>query len=220
MSISPTVAQCPSGPGRQRLVHTAVATVGALALLLSSPATAMAQAPAPKAGAWELYFSGGALVPTGVQRRALEDGHLSTAQVSYLVRSRVAITTMLGWTRSRDLVTAGDPRLSVYTYDLGVEARAPRWGNADGLSFMPFAGAGAGGRSHNHRDLDLKATHGVAGYASVGGEAARGRLRLRLEARDYVSGMAPLVGAGRREARNDVMLVAGLRIVKQRTPKR
>jgi hypothetical protein len=42
------------------------------------------------------------------------------------------------------------------------------------VTFRPFVGAGAGGRSYNHRKLDLDATHDVAGYGTVGGEFGAG----------------------------------------------
>lgn len=191
----------------------------ALGLLLAAPGTADAQvarhAPTSR-NSWELLASSGAFVPTGALRGALKDASLSTAQLSYVVRSRVAVTTSVGWARSRDLVTEGDPKLSVFTYDVGVEARAPRWRVSDAVTFAPFAGAGAGGRSYDHRGLDVDATHAPAGYVAAGGVLGAGRLRLRLEARDYVTGFQPLVGGGAAAARNDVMLLAGLRYTRKR----
>jgi hypothetical protein len=190
----------------------------ALALLVAAPRATCAQAPRPAPVAqsgWELLVSSGALVPTGVQRGTVKGAALSTAQLSYVVRSRLAVTTTVGWARSRDLRTAGDPRLSVFTYDLGVEARAPRWRERGGVTFTPFAGAGAGGRSYDHRGLDVDATHALAGYAAAGGEFGTGRVRLRVEARDYVAAFRPLVGGGASAARNDVMLLAGLRITRR-----
>jgi hypothetical protein len=140
---------------------------------------------------------------------------LSTAQVSYVVRERLAVTTMVGWARSRDLLSDGDPRVSVFTYDLGAEARSPRRNVGGSATLVVFAGAGAGGRSYNHRDADIAATHGVAAYGAVGGELGAGRVRLRLEARDYVSGFRPLTGGGAADARNDVVVLAGLRFTKR-----
>lgn len=163
---------------------------------------------------WEMLFSTGALVPTGVQRRTLKDAPLSTAQLSYVVASTFVVTTTVGWARSRDLTTDGDPGLSVFTYDMGFEARAPQWRSGEAISFTPFAGIGGGGRSFNHRDRDIDATHALAGYAAVGGELGIGRARLRLEARDNVVDMTPLVGGGARKARNDVSILLGFRWVK------
>jgi hypothetical protein len=88
--------------------------------------TADAQTAAPRRNGWEFLFSSGALMPTGAQRNVLKDAQLSTAQVSYVIRSRFPITTMFGWARSRDLASVGDPKLDVFMYDVGAEARAPR----------------------------------------------------------------------------------------------
>jgi hypothetical protein len=197
-------------------IAAAALTIGTL-LLAPDAADAQATRPAPRSG-WELLASSGALVPTGAQRAALKDAALSTAQLSYVVRSRFAVTATVGWARSRDLAAEGDPKLSVFTYDVGVEARAPRRTAGGGLTLTPFAGVGAGGRSYDHRARAGDATHGLAGYATAGGELGAGRVRLRLEARDYVTGFTPLAGGGRTAARNDVMVLAGLRFARQRTP--
>jgi hypothetical protein len=81
------------------------------------------------------------------------------------------------------------------------------------MSFSPFAGLGAGGRSYNYRKLDVDATHNLAAYASAGGELGYRRLRLRLEARDYVAGFKPLAGQGSSRTGNDIVVMAGLRLV-------
>jgi hypothetical protein len=208
----------PSRAGRQGPTRAVLAAV-TLGVLLASTRTAGAQAahpaPSPRTG-WEILASSGALVPTGAQRDALKDAPLSTAQLSYVVRSRFAVTTTVGWARSRDLASAGDPKLSVFTYDVGAEVRAPRWLDGGALAFTPFAGVGAGGRSYNHRGLDIDATHNLAGYAAVGGELGTGRVHLRLEARDYLTGFRPLVGGGEAATRNDVVAMVGLRITGRR----
>lgn len=193
------------------------AALAALALMLPAVARpADAQAPAQPRNAWEFIASSGALVPTGAQRDAVKDAPLSTAQLSYVIRSRFAVTTMFGWARSRDLLAAGDPKVDIFTYDVGAEARGARWQARDGLALTPFAGVGAGARSYNHRRLDVDATHDVAGYGAVGGELGMGRVHLRLEVRDYVTGFKPLVGGGEASARNDVVAIVGLRFIRQR----
>ena len=116
---------------------------------------------------------------------------------------------MFGWARSRDVATAGDPKLDVFTYDVGAELRVPSWKKG----FAPFAGAGLGGRSYNYRKLDVDATHNVSAYASAGGELGVRRVRVRIEARDYVSGFKPLSGEGAARTGNDVVVMAGLRLV-------
>ena len=65
----------------------------------------------------------------------------------------------------------------------------------------------AGARSYNYRSLHVDARHDV----SAGGEIGLGRVGLRLEVRDYVSGFKPLDGGGTAATRNDVVVLAGLR---------
>ena len=206
---------CTPRSARQRSTRGTLVAVGTLGLLLASAPTAAAQAPAEPTGAWEFRIPSGGLVPTGAQRNALKDAHLSAAQLSYAVRPSFAITATVGWARSRDLASADDPKVDVFTYDLGAEARAPAWFAGRAVTFSPFVGAGAGARSYNHRKLELDATHNVAGYGAVGGELGVGRVGLRLEARDYVSGFRPLVGGGSARTRNDVVALLGLRLTKR-----
>lgn len=162
---------------------------------------------------WEVVVPTGTLVPTGEQRDVIKRGNLSAIQLTYVARPRVAIISTFGWARSRDIVTTGDPKLDVFAYDVGAEFRAPRWLAGKTMTFSPFAGVGAGGRSYNHRQLDVDATHNLAAYGSVGGEFGYRRIRLRVEARDYVSGFKPLGAGGATRSGNDVVMMAGLRFV-------
>ena len=126
----------------------------------------------PKRGRWELNIPAGALVPTGDQRDAIKRAKMSAVQVSFLASPMVAITTTGGWARSRDVASAGTPKLDVFSYDVGAEVRTPRTA-AKGMTFSAFAGAGGGGRSYNYRKLDLDATHNLSAYGSVGGPVVR-----------------------------------------------
>jgi hypothetical protein len=166
-----------------------------------------------KAAHWEFVVPSGALVPTGAQRGAIKRANLTAVQLAYVPRPSLAITSTLGWARSRDLATAGDPKLDVFTYDVGGELRAPRWQGRSEMSFSAFAGMGAGGRSYDYRKLHVDATHNLAAYGSAGGELGFRRIRLRLEARDYVTGFKPLVRNGASRTGNDVVVMAGLRLV-------
>lgn len=162
---------------------------------------------------WQLIVNSGTMVPTGAQRDAIMRGALTVAQLSYVIHPALAITASAGWTRTRDVASAGDPKLDMFTYDVGAEFRADRWLANTTLSFSPFAGAGAGGRSYDYRSRDVAATHNPAGYASAGGEIGLGgRVKVRLEARDYVTGFKPLTGPGASESRNDLSVMAGLRL--------
>ncbi len=182
------------------------------ALLAGIAPMARAQGASDSASRFQVVVSSGALVPTGVQRDAIARGELTTAQLSYRVLPNIAVTSSLGWTRSRDIVTVGQPTLDVFTYDAGAELRGPSWTAGEHWSFMPLLGAGAGGRSYSYRSQSTESTHNLAGYASVGGEVGYRRVRLRLEARDYVTGFKALGGAGASGTRNDVALLVGLRI--------
>lgn len=197
------------------IVNRVVLSVAASCILHAVPLSAQSGVAAEPRNGWELHLSSGALVPAGAQRSAIKSAKLSTAQLSYVVRSRYALTTTFGWARSRDLGAVGRPKLDVFTYDVGAEARAPRWIDGKSMSLTPFVGAGAGSRSYNHRRLDVAATHNLAGYAAVGGEAGWSRVRVRLEVRDYVTGFKPLMGSGAAATRNEVVTLVGVRFVRR-----
>ncbi len=209
------VAPRTSRPGRWRFVRIALAALGAVAILTATNRAAEAQTAPEQQSGWEFLLSTGTVVPTGVQRDVLQRTSLTAAQITYVAHPALAINATLGWARSRDLASAGDPRLDIYTYDLGAEIRAPQWIAGDAITFSPFAGVGAGGRSYDYRRLRADATHNVAAYASAGGELGLGRVRLRLEARGYVSGFKPLDREGAAHMGNDVVLLAGLRFVRR-----
>lgn len=190
------------------------AAVGGM-FAITSPASAQSADSTAASAAksrWELLLPSGAMIPTGVQRDAVKRGNLSALQLTFASRSGLAVASTLGWTRSRDVASAGEPKLDVFTYDAGLEWRAPRWASGT-VGFRPFAGVGAGGRSYNYRKLDLDATHNLAGYASAGGDLTVRRVRVRLEARDYVGGFKPLDGNGEGRRSNDVVVMVGLGIV-------
>lgn len=200
---------------RRRLARFAIVSLAAAGLLVGTRRPAAAQTPPERKSSWEFLVSSGTVVPTGVQRDAIKRGNLTAAQLSYAVRPTLALTATLGWARSRDLAAVGDPKLDLFTYDMGAELRAPEWIAGGAISFSPFAGVGAGARSYNYRKLPVDATHNASAYASAGGELGIGRFRVRLEARDYVSDFKPLDGDGSGHTGNDVVLLAGLRLVRR-----
>lgn len=203
------------------MYKSSVASSSAISLLLLFVAgPAAAQSSAESSRRWELRVTGGAFVPTGEQREALGDAHLSAVQVSWLVRPALAITGTIGWARSRDRTLADSPKLDVFTSDVGIEARPVDWFTGRAMTFSPFVGAGVGARSYNHRALKLDATHNVAAYGAFGGEIGMGRVGLRLEARDYVSRFKPLTSAGSAATRSDVSLLVGLRFNRHHNTKR
>lgn len=182
----------------------AAATLGAVAA--SAPAAHAQTAPMKH---WDLSVPGGMVFPTGDQRDAIERAHLTALQVSYAVNPLVTVLGTVGWARSRDAASVDHPKLDVFTYDVGAEIGAPRMGES--ITFRPFAGVGAGGRSYNYRSLPVDATHNAAAYGSLGSEVGKGRVTLRVEARDYVTGFAPLDGSAGSATRNDVVVMAGVR---------
>jgi hypothetical protein len=199
-------------------IHSSAVIAAAASFTLITTSTLSAQttelqASTGKPARWELVVPSGTIVPTGLQRDAIKRGNLTALQLTYVARPALAITSTVGWARSRDIATVGDPKLDLFTYDVGAEARAPRWIGGRTLAFSPFAGVGAGGRSYNYRKLDVDATHNLAAYGSVGGELGVRRVRVRLEARDYVAGFKPLTGEGAARTGNDVVVMAGLRFV-------
>jgi hypothetical protein len=215
MPVSSAVSVPPRPAHTGRLVPTRAGLAAAvvIGLLAAWARSAGAQASPQPAPAWEFRATSGALIPTGAERSVLKDAAMSAAQLSWVVSPPFAITATVGWARSRDLVSAGVPRLDVFTYDLGAEYRAPRWFADNAVTFSPFVGAGAGARSYNYRSLDVDATHNIAGYGTVGGELGIGRVGLRLEVRDYVAGFKPLAGGGSSSTRNDVVATVGLRFI-------
>lgn len=222
MHSTTTVTVIAARPSRSRRhARIAVAVVGAFIILTAATRAAEAQTPSAenadafaspaKKPAWEFLVSSGSIAPTGGQRDAIKRSNLTVAQLSYVVRPPLALTASIGWARSRDIATVGDPRLDVFTYDLGAEFRAPGWSTGHEVTFRPFTGVGAGARSYNYRSLEVDARHNVSGYVAAGGEFGFKRVGLRLEVRDYVSGFKPLAGGGTATTGNDVVVMAGLR---------
>lgn len=204
-----------ASPAHRRSLRALIAVATLAGLAVASDATAQGAPASVSRNRWEFVMSSGALVPTGAQRDVIKDAGLSTAQLSYVIGSRFAVTATTGWARSRDMASAGKPKLDVFTYDVGAEVRAPRWATTTRVAFTPLVGIGAGARSYNYRSLDVDATHNVAAYGTVGGEVGAGRVRVRLEVRDYLTRFKPLEGPGDATTRNDVVAMLGLRLVRR-----
>jgi hypothetical protein len=201
--------------GRRGFRRTALAIMGAAVLFLASTRPAEAQTPLQRPAAWEFYVSTGRLIPTGAERDSLKAADLTALVVSYVPRPAFAITGTFGWARSHDIAIAGEPKLDVFLVDVGAEARAPEASLGGAWKVAPFVGIGGGTRSYNIPKLAAEPTNNLAGYGSVGGEFAIHRIHLRLEIRDYVSSFKPLLGAGRAATRNDVVVLLGLRFLKE-----
>lgn len=186
--------------------------IALLSVLVAPLASLAAQDVHPQPARWELLMTSGRFMPTGLQREALEAGNHSGAQVTFAARRHLALHSTLGWTRSHDVRNAGTsstPRLDVVSLDLGAEWRAARWLTTEGVSVSPFAGAGAGARMFNGRTMDGDARTAPTAYASAGAEVGTRRVRVRMEARNYLSASA--LATDTRRAHHDVLALVGLR---------
>jgi hypothetical protein len=192
-------------------VLRAASTAGSLVLLSSLTNVAAAQEAGSRGSTWELRIPSGSFITTGAQGAQLKDARLTALQLSWVARPHLAITGTFAWARSRDLSSAGRPRIDVFTSDLGVEARSAEWRTGSRLAFSTFAGIGAGARSYDYVKLDAGARNNLAGYAAAGGEVGFGRVALRIEARNYTTGFKPLAGAGKSDTRNDMVVMAAVR---------
>lgn len=194
------------------LIPTAVTRATLGAALLAITKIAAAQETATHAGAWEIRVPSGSFIATGAQGDQLKDAHLTALQLSWVVRPHLAVTGTFAWARSRDLTIAGTPKIDVFTSDVGLEARSAEWSAGKHVSLSTFAGFGAGARSYDYVKLDASARTNIAGYAAAGGEIGVRRVALRIEARNYTTGFKPLVGAGTSDTRNDMVVMATVRI--------
>lgn len=199
-----------------RFASRFAAVVVAVVVALSSATVVRAQgasaANTPPAR-WELLMTSGRFMPTGVQRDALEAGSHSGMQLTFAPRQHLALHSTLGWTRSHDVRASLTPRLDVVTLDMGAEWRAARWLTSERVTVSPFAGGGAGARGYNGRTMDGDARIAPSAYASAGAEVGTRRVRVRIEARDYLSA-STLVGESRR-AHHDVLALVGLRYARR-----
>lgn len=187
----------------------------ALSLVAVSFSPAAAQETGPRPSRVEFRLTSGRLMPTGNGSTMIESAGMSAAQVAWVVRQTLAFTATVGWARSRDVASATADRLDIFNYDVGAEVRFPHTLGSGTVTLRPFAGFGAGVRSYNYRHLTIDATHNLAAYGSLGGELGIGRVRLRMELRDYVSDFAPLRGDGASTSRNDLVVMAGLRLARR-----
>ena len=158
----------------------------------------------------------GAFVPTGDNRKIFDDAFLAGLSGAYRVRENVALVATLGWAASKvkGELPAGFSKdnLDIYSYDVGVQfSRA--FGATHAWRFMPLVGLGAGGRTYNLREDRTDARTDFAAYGALGAEVARGRVGLRVTARDYVTAMEKYAeGESGNMARNDLAFGAGLNI--------
>jgi hypothetical protein len=188
-----------------------------LALAVAAPLIAFAtrvQAQTTPGSALQLRPLVGALVATGDQRDVLKNAILVGGQGSYAIDSHFAFVGSFAWSPNEDQTSATRPKLDLYQYDLGLQARLSDLTSGSAVATRPYAVIGGGARTYNLRNVaGTSAQTNPLGYGAVGLDLdqANGRVGLRLEARDNVTAFKGLRGELQdRTARNDLQFVAGL----------
>lgn len=148
----------------------------------------------------------GVYLPVGAQRSDFKSATMFGAQAAVELTRHMHALATLGWTHGHNKFFASD-LTHIWQYDIGAEFNLVRE-MAGGWLFRPFAGAGAGGRSYDYRDVPARTTSCVAGYGVLGTEIQMGVVALRAEARDYLACFKSPVAKATR-TRNDLALSAG-----------
>lgn len=176
--------------------------------IITSAAGAQSSPALPSA--WAFQIASGKLYPTGAQRSGLTSGNYTSAQLSRSITSAFSLNASAGWARSHSAGTDEPPKLSIYTYDIGGELRAPQVRIHGRMSGNASIGLGVGGRSYDGSAAAFHAQRRASGYAAVGAEIGTPHVSLRVDVRNYVSGATSRDGV-----RNDVVVIPGLRIVRK-----
>lgn len=193
------------------MLKTASTLASALAVVLTLCGFAHAQPSSSKKPGFEFVMPTGTMVPTGAHGEEVKRGTLTAIQFSHGLRPDLVVTGTVGWSRTRPLGLGADAKLDMFTYDAGIECRVPRRSSDKRINFKPFSGIGFGAHSYSYRNVDVATAHNLAAYASIGGEIALVKVRVRLEVRDYMTWLdSPRAAGGTR--RNDVAFLAGIRL--------
>lgn len=156
----------------------------------------------------------GAIVGTGDQGDALKSAVLVGGQASYAFHSNVSLVGSFGWSPSQDKLSPQRPDLDLYQYDLGIEGRLNNLTEGSSIATRPYAVLGGGGRTYSLRNVaNADAQTDPLGYGAIGLDLnhASGKIGLRLEARDNVTGFKGFRGElADRKTRNDLQFSAGL----------
>jgi hypothetical protein len=183
-----------------------------IAALMAFAARVQAQSPTP--AAFQVRPLVGALVATGDERDVLKSAVLVGAQGAYTLNSNFALVGSFGWSPSEDKTTAARPKVDLYQYDLGLQGKLDDLTSGSAVSTRPYAIIGGGARTYDLRNVPgASAQTNPLGYGAIGLDLdqTNGRVGVRLEARDNVTGFKGLRGELQdRKARNDLQFVAGL----------
>ena len=156
----------------------------------------------------------GALLGTGDQHDALKSAVLVGGQASYAFHPNLAFVGTFGWSPSQDKLSAQQPKLDLYQYDLGIEGRLDNLTEGTSIITRPYATLGAGARTYDLRNVpNASAQTNALGFGAIGLDLDHtgGKVGVRLEARDNVTGFKGFRGElPDRKTRNDIQLSAGL----------
>jgi hypothetical protein len=156
----------------------------------------------------------GAIVGTGDQGDALKSAVLVGGQASYAFHPNFSLVGSFAWSPSQDKLSPQRPDLDLYQYDLGIEGRLNNLTEGSSIATRPYAVVGGGGRTYSLRNVaNADAQTDPLGYGAIGLDLdhASGKIGLRLEARDNVTGFKGFRGElADRKTRNDLQFSAGV----------
>jgi hypothetical protein len=158
---------------------------------------------------WEIRPIAGVTIPTGAHRRAFGDAAFVGAGTSVRLTSSLDLVANFAFQAPRASYAVADHHAHVLVYNAGIEKlRRPvdlkgrgRW--------VPFVGAGIGGRANDFRSADLTSTACYAAYGSGGVAYERPRAAFRFEVRDNVFCYKSPVAPYEQTTRNDIAVGVG-----------
>jgi hypothetical protein len=162
---------------------------------------------------WEIRPIAGIAVPTGAQRSVIGDAAFVGAATSLRLNASFDLVASFAFQSSSAKYRVADNHAHVLVYNAGIERLyRPSTVGLSG-SWVPFVGAGVGGRAYDFRSSALSSTACFSGYGNAGMEYERPRTTMRLEVRDnlycYKQPIAPFARVTRNEV--SVGLGAGVR---------
>ena len=192
-----------------RTSSRAIAALFAIATLTTASAGGAQDVNGGAASRFEIRPFVGALVPTGDNRELFEDAVLVGVSGAYHVTANLAAVATLGWSASELKPLPVELDVDLYQYDLGLQLHRA-YALSSGWAVSPLAGLGVGARTYDVAE-DGGSETDLAGYAALGAELSRGRIGVRLTARDYVTAFDGIgTDDNDSEARNDLAFGAGL----------
>ena len=183
----------------------ATAFVGALMIGAALPTAARAQMKR-----FEVHSIGGFFVPTGDQRDELKDAMMLGLGGGYQLTPKLSVVGNFAWSGSKAKQLIDEPNVNIYHYDVGAQYRVAHLTTGGDWHFLPFLGAGIGGRTYDTEQNGVETQTNFTGYGSLGMEVQYKKLGWRIEGRDYLSSYTGLTGASDRTTRSDVGILTGM----------